>query len=76
MSPALAILLWRAGLPIPVCQFEMVDEYGGTVARMDFAWPEHGVFLEFDGKVKYDEATGRRVNLFWTSYSARRSVRR
>ena len=23
------------------------------MAYVDFAWPAHGVFLEFDGKVKY-----------------------
>jgi hypothetical protein len=23
--------------------------------RVDFAWPEYGVFVEFDGKVKYGQ---------------------
>ena len=38
---------------MPVPQYLVVDEYGRTVARVDFAWPELGVFLEFDGKEKY-----------------------
>ncbi len=46
-------MLWRGGLPIPICQHEVVNEYGRTVARLDFAWPDLGVFLEFDGKEKY-----------------------
>jgi very-short-patch-repair endonuclease len=50
-----AYFLWRQGLPRPIPQFEIVDEHGITVARVDFAWPEHGVFLEFDGRVKYPE---------------------
>jgi hypothetical protein len=46
-------LCWWAGLPAPEPQFEITDERGRVVARVDLAWPEHGVFLEFDGKVKY-----------------------
>jgi hypothetical protein len=46
-------LCWREGLPAPVPQYEIRDTYGRAVARVDFAWPELGVFLEFDGKVKY-----------------------
>jgi hypothetical protein len=46
-------LLWRHGLPQPVPQLEVHDRWGRVVARVDFAWPELGVFLEFDGKVKY-----------------------
>jgi hypothetical protein len=46
-------MFWRGGLPMPVPQYTVVDEYGGTVARVDFAWPAFGVFLEFDGKEKY-----------------------
>lgn len=46
-------LLWKHDLPRAVPQYEVYD--GGTlVARLDFALPEHGVWLEFDGRVKYD----------------------
>ena len=33
--------------------YKIRDEYGNVLWRVDFAWPELGVFLEFDGKVKY-----------------------
>jgi hypothetical protein len=43
-------MCWTQHLPPPVPQ---VTIHGDTVARVDFAWPEYGVFLEFDGKEKY-----------------------
>jgi len=46
-------LCWWHGLPRPELQVEIRDQRGNLVARVDFAWPEFGVFLEFDGKVKY-----------------------
>jgi hypothetical protein len=42
-----------AGLPVPVLQAQMCDEYGVVVARSDFYWPEHGVVGEADGNLKY-----------------------
>lgn len=47
-------MIWRGGLPRPKPQVDIHDEWGVVVARVDFAWPEHGVFLEFDGKNKYE----------------------
>jgi hypothetical protein len=29
------------------------DTDGHEFARVDFAWVRHGVFLEFDGRIKY-----------------------
>jgi hypothetical protein len=46
-------LFWWQGLPRPVLQYEVRDDHGRVIARVDFAWPELGVFVEFDGKVKY-----------------------
>ncbi|MCW2794884.1 type IV toxin-antitoxin system AbiEi family antitoxin domain-containing protein [Nocardioides sp.] len=46
-------LFWRMGLPTPELAYEIYDECGRLVAICDFAWPEHGVYGEFDGKVKY-----------------------
>lgn len=46
---------WRQGLPAPVPQWEIRDETGHLVARLDFAWPEHRAWLEFDGRQKYVE---------------------
>ena len=48
-------LCFREGLPMPEIQYEVRDASGHLVGRVDFAWPELGVFLEFDGKVKYEK---------------------
>lgn len=47
-------LAYREGLPRPEPQFEVFDSAGTLLGRVDFAWPDFGVFLEFDGKVKYE----------------------
>ena len=44
----LRLLLHRSSLPVPVAQFRIVDR-ATFVARVDFAWPEHKVALEYDG---------------------------
>ena len=43
-------LCWQQGL-IP--QYQIHDGSGRLVAVVDFAWPELGLFVEFDGKIKY-----------------------
>lgn len=48
-------LCWAQGLPAPIPQYEIKDRSGRVVARVDLAWPELGVFLEFDGRVKYEK---------------------
>jgi hypothetical protein len=48
-------MFWVGGLPKAEPQFEVYDELGQLFARVDFAWAEYGVFLEFDGKVKYQK---------------------
>lgn len=48
-------LCWAHGLPAPTPQVPILDEHGIEFARVDFAWPELGVFLEFDGRVKYSD---------------------
>lgn len=42
-------------LPRPEVQYEVRDSSGRVVARLDFAWPRLGVWLEFDGHVKYEK---------------------
>lgn len=46
-------LCWQQGLPLPIPQLEIRDPLGRVVAVVDFAWPELGLFVEFDGKLKY-----------------------
>lgn len=47
------VMFRRQQLPRPISQYEVLDGRGRLVARVDFAWPELGVFLEFDGNEKY-----------------------
>jgi hypothetical protein len=46
-------MLFRGGVPMPRPQYELRDARGDVLARLDFAWPELGVWLEFDGRQKY-----------------------
>ena len=46
-------LFWRQRLPAPECQYEIRDQSGQVIAVVDFAWPEYGVYAEFDGRIKY-----------------------
>lgn len=46
---------YQHGLPCPEPQYEVRDASGRLVARVDFAWPDLGVFLEFDGRIKYEK---------------------
>ena len=44
---------WRQSIPAPELQFIVVGADGREIARLDFAWPERGKWLEFDGREKY-----------------------
>ncbi len=46
-------LCWRGHLPPPVLQYDVRDARGHLIGTTDFAWPEHGVLGEFDGRIKY-----------------------
>ena len=48
-------LCFQNKIPLPEPQYEIKEASGRVVARVDFAWPELGVFLEFDGRVKYEK---------------------
>jgi hypothetical protein len=45
---------FQQSLPRPICQYPIRDAAGRVVARLDFAWPDLGVWVEFDGRVKYE----------------------
>ena len=46
-------LLWREHLPAPEPQYEVYAD-GSLLGIVDFAWPDLKVFLEFDGRIKYE----------------------
>ncbi|SDC01107.1 hypothetical protein SAMN05660690_0176 [Geodermatophilus telluris] len=54
----LRLLVRGSGLPPPVAQ-HVVRSGGGFVARVDFAWPEHRLALEYDGAWHGDPAQFR-----------------
>ena len=35
-------------------QVDVHDALGRLLGRVDFLWPKHAVFLEFDGRIKYE----------------------
>jgi hypothetical protein len=53
----LALVL--AGLPAPEVQYEVIDEWGRPVARLDLAYPARRVAIEYDGAVHFDEVKAR-----------------
>ena len=44
---------FRAALPAPIPQYPVLTPEGHLVAELDFAWPEHGAYVETNGKAKY-----------------------
>ena len=45
----LRLILWASPLPRPVAQYTVRSTDGAFVARVDFAWPEHKVAVEYEG---------------------------
>lgn len=43
------------GIPRPEPQVSVVDDRGELLGIVDFLWEELGVFLEFDGRAKYEQ---------------------
>jgi hypothetical protein len=46
-------LFYLHHLPAPELQFKVRDHRGQLAGTCDFAWPDHRLLGEFDGKVKY-----------------------
>ncbi|MER7798086.1 hypothetical protein [Microbacterium sp. NPDC096154] len=44
------LIITRAGLPEPVLQHRLVDARGRFVARLDMAYPQYGLAVEYDGR--------------------------
>jgi hypothetical protein len=47
-------LLWRENILRAEPQYEIRGARGDLIGIVDFAWPGLGVFLEFDGRIKYE----------------------
>lgn len=45
--------LWKQHFPRPIPQYEVFDG-GVLIARLDFALPDQKVWIEFDGRIKYE----------------------
>ncbi len=46
----LRLLLHASRLPLPTAQYRVRDATGREVARVDFAWPEQRVAVEYEGR--------------------------
>lgn len=46
-------VFWCCNVPAPQLQYEVHDD-AGLAGIADFAWPEHRLLGEFDGRVKYE----------------------
>ena len=49
--------MWMRHFPRPAPQYRVYDN-GRLIARLDFALPDHKVWIEFDGKIKYQRRRG------------------
>jgi hypothetical protein len=47
------VILHRWKLPPSALQYEVHSARGGVIGRADFAWEEHRLLGEFDGRIKY-----------------------
>ena len=56
----LRVSLVRAGLPTPVAQYRVVDEWDQVMARVDLAYPGAKLALEYDGAGHQDPRRTRR----------------
>lgn len=48
MESEARLVMIDGGLPIPELQYELIDG-NGELRRLDFAWPEQRVAVEYDG---------------------------
>jgi len=49
------LVLHQGGLPAPHLQVQIYAQDGTFLGRVDLGYPELGVLIEFDGKVKYQQ---------------------
>jgi hypothetical protein len=59
MESRLRVGLVRAGLPAPVVQYVIADEYGFPLARVDLAYPLARLAIEYDGAHHFNARRAR-----------------
>ncbi|MCV7384358.1 endonuclease domain-containing protein [Mycolicibacter longobardus] len=57
------LLMIRSGLPPPVTQIVVRDDYGRPFARIDMGWPEYRVGVEFDGAQHWTDPRQRTADI-------------
>ncbi|MGH3846830.1 MAG: endonuclease domain-containing protein, partial [Pseudonocardiaceae bacterium] len=61
------LVLVLRGLPRPELQYQVFDEFGGFIARLDMAYPQLKLAMEYDGRGHIapwqQESDARRLNL-------------
>ena len=53
-GPLALLDLVGGGLPVPIPQFRIVNFAGDEIYRLDFAWPELRVAVEYDGYAAHE----------------------
>jgi len=54
METRLRIRVVGSGLPSPAVQYPVLDEHGFVLARVDLAYPESKLAIEYDGALHFD----------------------
>lgn len=67
---AVRLILVQAGLPEPELNWTLRTGTGAFVARLDMAWPQHRVAIEYDGRQHADPDQFRRDADRWRAISA------
>jgi very-short-patch-repair endonuclease len=60
METRLRLVLTRSGLPMPVLQHRVFDQSGLFVARLDLAYVESRLGVEYDGECHWEPRAVRR----------------
>ncbi|HKF18896.1 MAG TPA: DUF559 domain-containing protein [Candidatus Dormibacteraeota bacterium] len=60
METRLRLLLIRAGLPAPLLQHPVCDDSGAFVARLDLAYPDARLGIEYDGELHWNPKAVRK----------------
>ena len=60
METRLRLILVMGGLPPPVLQYRVCDARGNLLARVDLAYPQARLAIEYDGRHHFDDQYSRR----------------